>query len=166
MKSIRTLLLISGCISFVIVLGGAVYEHLNMVPRWKLAPPASLTMFQGEYGINAPRFWKLIHPIALSLMLASLITNWKTARRKYILSSVGAYVLVLIITFIYFVPELILIMQTPYQPVTDNGLVSRANTWEKLSLMRMVFIFGIAGILLFALTKGNENKEPGSAPLV
>ena len=166
MKSIRTLLLISGCISFVIVLGGAVYEHLNMVPRWKLAPPASLTMFQGKYGIDAPRFWKLIHPIALSLMLASLITNWKTARRKYILSSVGAYVLVLIITFIYFVPELILIMQTPYQPVTDNGLVSRANTWEKLSLVRMVFIFGIAGILLFALTKGNENKEPGPARLV
>lgn len=159
MKSIRNILLISACISFVIVLGGAVYEHLNMVPRWKLAPPASLTMFQGPYGIDAARFWKLIHPITLTLMLASVITNWKTARRKYILVSVSAYVLILIITFAYFVPELILITQTPYQPVTNNDLVPRADAWEKLSLVRMVFIFVIAGYLLFALTKGNENKR-------
>ena len=158
MKSIRSILLIMACISFVMVIGGGAYEHLNIIPRWKLAPPASLSMFQGEYGIDEGRFWKLIHPVTLVLMLASLIANWKTARKKYILVSLIGYFLVLLITAVYFVPELLSIIHTPYQPVTDNNPVARAGTWETLSLIRMIFVIGFAGVLLSALTKGNEQR--------
>ena len=49
------------CLSFAIIIGGAVYEHLNVVPQWSAAPPVSLSMFQGEYGLKPDLFWKIIH---------------------------------------------------------------------------------------------------------
>ena len=54
---IGKLLLILGSISFIVVIGGATYEHLGIVPVWASAAPASLAMFQGEYGIATQRFW-------------------------------------------------------------------------------------------------------------
>src|SRR5687768_10544311 len=79
---IKTLLLILGSISFIIVIGGATYEHAAVVPVWASAVPASLAMFQGEYGLAASNFWIPIHPITLALLLAALIANWRTGRRN------------------------------------------------------------------------------------
>jgi hypothetical protein len=156
MKSLKTFLLIAACLSTVTIIGGAVYEHLTVVPQWAAAPPASLSMFQGKYGLNTAPFWKMIHPVSLLLMVAALIANWKTARRKYILIPIAGYVLVLIITFVYFVPELLSIIQTPYQDAVDKGLVERAGRWEALSLVRLAFLIPMFGVLLLSLTKGNE----------
>ncbi len=158
MKSLKTYALIAASICFIIVIGGAVYEHLTMVPRWKLAPPNSLTMFQGEYGINSGRFWQLIHPVTLVLLIASLTTNWKTEGRKYIAIPLTGYVIILIITFSYFVPELLAIIQTPYRPSVESGLVARAGLWEKLSLVRLGVLFILAATLLLGLTRTNTAR--------
>ena len=156
MKSIRTILLIAASISFMIVLGGGVYEHLAVVPQWKQAPPASLTMFQGEYGLDPGNFWMLIHPVSIVLLVAALATNWRTARRKYIGITLLVYAIIIAVTATYFVPELVSIIRTTYQDIKDSSLVARANLWEKLSLLRLVIILAVAGTLLFSLTKGNE----------
>jgi hypothetical protein len=157
-KNMKTILLILASISFIIIIGGATYEHVAVVPIWKIAPPASLTMFQGEYGLYPGNFWMSIHPITLVLLIAALIANWKTAGRKYIVIPLAGYVAILIITAIYFVPELMSITGTPYQPVADSGLVARAALWEKLSLIRGVLLIGAAATLLFSLTKTNEKR--------
>jgi hypothetical protein len=153
MKSIRIILLIMAAISFISVIGGSIYEHLAVVPKWKIGPPASLAMFQGKYGIDPGKFWKLIHPVTLVLLIATLIANWKTGGRKYIMMSFASYLLILIITAVYFVPELMKIIHTPYSLATEEGLVSRASLWEKLSLIRLGFSFLIASMLLFSFTK-------------
>jgi hypothetical protein len=158
MKSFKTYALIAASICFIIIMGGAVYEHLTMVPRWKLAPPNSLTMFQGEYGIKSGRFWQLIHPVTLILLITSLTANWKTERRKSIAIPLTGYVIILIITFSYFVPELLSIIQTPYQASVDAGLVARAGLWEELSLVRLAVLVVLAAILLMGLTRGNEKS--------
>ncbi|MBC7874772.1 MAG: hypothetical protein H7Y01_12290 [Ferruginibacter sp.] len=159
MKSTKTILLVLACISFITVIGGAVYEHLAVVPKWKQAPPASLTMFQGEYGLDPGDFWQKIHPVTLVLLIAALLANWKTGRRKFILISIAGYILALILTFVYFVPELLSIIQAPFALVADKSMIARANMWEILSLVRLVFILVLAAILLFSLTKGNENRK-------
>ena len=156
MKSLKTLFLILASMSFMTVIGGAIYEHIAVVPRWKLAPPASLTMVQGPYGLNSGPFWMSIHPITLVLLIAALLTNWKNPRRKFILSNIAGYALVLLCTATWFVPELMSILHTPYSIQIDERLVARADLWEKLSLLRLVFILPLAAILLLALTKGNE----------
>ena len=124
----KNLIYCLACLSFAIVIGGAVYEHIAIVPQWSAAPPASLAMFQGDYGVIADRFWMSIHPITLVLFIASLIFSWNTARKINILSVLVAYVIILIITATYFVPELLSILGSPFSNSVENDLVSRAKT--------------------------------------
>ena len=153
MKYIKDLLYAITCLFFSIIIGAAVYEHLAVVPQWSAAPPASLAMFQGAYGLNAAAFWTKIHPATLLLFVITLFVFWKTERRKNILIPFIGYVLVLIITFVYFVPELIDITGTPYSTTVDKDLISRSSLWENLSLLRLALLIGLALLLFLGLKK-------------
>ncbi len=159
MNLICTFVYILGCISFIIVVGGATYEHLAIVPVWASAVPASLSMFQGDFPIAAQRFWIPAHPISLLLLTASLILNWKSKRRNAILAGLVGYLAVLIITFVYFVPELMAITRSTYSPGVDNVLTQRAGTWESLSLMRLGFLYAMAVIFLFGLSTRTDSEN-------
>lgn len=157
---LRTLLLIPACISFIIVIGGATYEHLAVVPVWTAAVPASLTMFNGEYGLVAQNFWIPIHPLTIVLLVLGLIANWSTERRVYVAAALGGYLVILAVTFVFFVPELMLLIATPYSQTVDAELTRRANLWEALSLVRL----GVLGLLAFALLLGLS--KPGEQKIV
>ena len=141
------------CLFFTIMIGGAVYEHLSVVPYWSAAPPASLSMFQGEYGLNPEPFWKIVHPVNLALFITALIVNWKTERRKNILLPLAIYVVILAITAIYFVPELLSITGTSFAEVSDPGLAQRASQWETLSIVRLFVLLATAIYLFLGLPK-------------
>lgn len=155
---VRTALLIFACISFIIVIGGATYEHAAVVPQWTSAVPASLSMFQGEYGLAASNFWIPVHPVAIVLFLLALIANWRTERRKYILIALTGYVAILGMTFVYFVPELMAIIQTSYSLSVDPELTRRAQFWEMLSLVRLAILITLAVCLLTGLSKQVETQ--------
>ena len=168
MNSARDTFLILGSIFFIIVVGGAVYEHVAFVPQWSAAVPASLSSLQGDYGLKAEYFWMGIHPITLLFLIGALIVNWKNLRRRNILITLGGYVLILIITSIYFVPELIDLQDTPYTTSVDNALTQRAGMWETLSLIRLGVLFILAYILLSALPKSGQVAvvaQPTAVPL-
>lgn len=141
------------CLSFAVVVGAAIYEHIAVVPGWSAAPPASLSMFQGKYGLNPTPFWIAIHPVTLLLLAAAIILFWKTGSRAYLLFTSVGYVVVLIITFAYFVPELIVITGTPYSESIDDALIKRAKQWEALSLVRLSFLIILAITAFLGLTK-------------
>lgn len=141
------------CLSFSVVIGAAIYEHVAVVPRWAAAPPMSLSMFQGKYGLNPAPFWKGVHPVTLLLMAASIILFWKTGSRSHLLTVSIAYVAILIITFAYFVPELIAITGTSYSEKADVLLIKRARLWETLSLARLSVLVVLAIILFLGLTR-------------
>jgi hypothetical protein len=156
---IRTLLLIFGCISFIIVIGGATYEHAAVVPVWTSAVPASISMFQGEYGLTPWNFWVPVHPVAITLLTLGLIANWRSERRNYILTTLVGYLVILAITFVYFVPELLaIVVETPYSATIDTGLTRRANLWEILSLVRLGGLLVLAVTLLLGLSKPVDAK--------
>ncbi|PHN04390.1 hypothetical protein CRP01_22370 [Flavilitoribacter nigricans DSM 23189 = NBRC 102662] len=144
------------CLSFAIIIGAAVYEHLAVWPRAYDAPPKSLSMFQGEFGLNPAPFWQSIHPVTLLLFTVTLIISWKTDRRKHVLLPLIGYVLVLITTFIYFVPELMEIVNTEYDDTVNQELTKRASQWESLSLFRLVLLIVLSLVLNIGLTKGNS----------
>lgn len=153
MAQIRTFVLILGAISFIIVIGGAVYEHTALVPVWTNAIPASLSMFQGEYGLRPINFWSWVHPVTMLLLVLALVLNWRTARKPYIILVIGGYFLALLVTFIYFVPELLLLTQTAFSTSIDPDLTARGGRWESLSLFRLAFMFLLAIVLLFAVAR-------------
>ncbi len=166
MNSAKNVFLILASMCFIIVLGGAIYEHVAVVPQWSAAPPRSLSMFQGEYGLQPQYFWMAIHPVTLLFMIGAVITNWKTTRRKNILIVLVSYVLILAITSVYFVPQLISITGTTFQDTVDEALVKSSAMWETLSLVRLVFIVILSYILLSALTKPTEVVVIPTAPTV
>lgn len=146
------LLLCLAILSYIIVIGGATYEHLAVVPQWTAVPPASLAMFQGTYGLQAQNFWIPIHPVTLLLMTAALVANWRSARRKPIALCMAGYVLVLVITFAHFVPELIALTTMPYSEMIDAAMQTRAHNWEMGSLVRLAFLNIVASFFLMVLT--------------
>ena len=156
MNTFRTIVLILASISFIIVIGGAVYEHAGVVPVWASAAPASLQMFQGEYAITPVKFWIPIHPVTLGLLIFALLFNWKTERRSFILTTVIGYLLVIAATFFWFVPELMTIIETAYNASIDPELTQRAQTWEFWSQVRLASMLVMAFILLFGLSKPAE----------
>ena len=158
---IRTIALILASISFIVVIGGAVYEHLGVVPVWSAALPASLAMYQGEYRLAAENFWIPIHPIAILLLTVALLLNWTTGRRYYVLATLLGYAAVLLTTFIYFVPELMSLTQSAYSTTVNSELTSRANTWETLSLVRLGFLICLAVVLLLGLSKNESPRVAG-----
>lgn len=144
------------CLAFAIIIGGAVYEHINIVPQWAAAPPVSLSMFQGQYGLKPDLFWKLIHPVNLLLFAVTLIVHWKSARRKNLLIVLLSYIAILAITAIYFVPELISITTTAFSENIDQDLTRRASLWESLSIVRLAILVILSIILMTGLTKPNK----------
>lgn len=157
--SFKTLIYALACLSFSVVIGAAVYEHVAVVPNWKVAPPVSLRMFQGEYGLNPAPFWIAIHPVTLVLLLASILFFWKTESKKYVLITGIGYLIVLIITFVFFVPELIAITQTTFGQQVDPSLIKRAKLWETLSLVRLSFLIILAIVALIGLTKCRPHHD-------
>jgi hypothetical protein len=156
MNTFRTIVLILASISFIVVIGGAVYEHAGIVPVWASAAPASLAMFQGEYAITPFKFWIPIHPITMLLLLLSLVFNWRSERRNSILTTIVGYAIVLAVTFLYFVPELMSITQSVYGATIDPELTERAQSWEFWSQVRLASLLLMAFILLFGLSKSPE----------
>lgn len=149
----RTLVLILASISYIIVIGGATYEHLAVIPQWAAAPPASLAMWQGEYGLNSAAFWPVVHPVTFLLLIVALVLNWRTARRRFIVVTLAGYFLVAAVTGAYYLPELGSIISTPYAATVDAALTARAQAWETLSIVRLVFMMVLAAVLLAGLTK-------------
>jgi len=141
------------CLSFAVVIGAAIYEHVAVVPRWSAAPPASLSMFQGKYGLNPTPFWIAIHPVTLLLLLVSIVLFWKTGSRPYLLITFAGYVIVLVVTFAFFVPQLIAITTTAFSENIDPLLIKRAKLWEILSLLRLLFLIVLAIAGFLGLTK-------------
>jgi hypothetical protein len=120
-------------------------------------------MFQGKYGLNPAPFWMSIHPTTLLLFLATLIACWKTGSRIHILLPLCVYGLgILGTTALFFVPELMSIIQTPISDTADATLTARAQTWETLSLIRLGVLIVIALYLFLGLGKiGQPVKRKG-----
>ncbi|MCC6252926.1 MAG: hypothetical protein IT238_10740 [Bacteroidia bacterium] len=144
------------CISYCLIIGAGINEHIALWPVAFSEPPQSLIMFQGNYALNPALFWSLIHPVTIILFLITLVLNWKTERRKYILIPMVTYMILIGITFIYFVPELKSIIGTPYSETVDLDLQQRGSLWIKLSLARLTFIAITSFILLLGLTKSEK----------
>jgi hypothetical protein len=149
------------CLSFSVVIGGAVYEHLAVVPQWSAEPPFSLSMFQGKYGLNAAAFWMPIHPVTLLLLIAALVVSWKTGGRNNVLITLAGYVTILGITAVYFVPELLAITGTAFSGTIDPSLTQRANRWELLSLVRLTVLVGLAIVFFSGLTRLHVRRVTG-----
>lgn len=145
------------------LLGAIVYSHLVYFPVYLSALPDSSIVVNGPFGLHESKFWLLIHPLLILSMLAAVALNWKLrARRKLLLISLGIYFVVLVVSQLYFVPELIAFEKSPKSSLPPADWLARGTLWQRLSWIRgTVMYLGILPLLL-ALTKPADNAPRAS----
>jgi hypothetical protein len=162
-RKIATAALMLAIILWGTLLGGVVYSHLVFFPAYLSDLPNSAVVVNGPYGLSEVLFWAIIHPLLIIALTAALVLNWKSpARRKLIAMSFAVYVIVLLISSFYFVPELVLFRNSPQSTVTAAEWLARGRRWQRLSWLRGVTTYLAYVPLLFALTKPAEADDARS----
>lgn len=142
------------------LLGGVVYSHLVYFPVYLSALPDSAVLVNGPYGLNEWIFWAIIHPLLIISLSAALVLNWKSgSRRKLIAVSFAVYVIILLISMFYFVPELILFRNSPQSTVPATEWLARGRRWQRLSWLRGLAMYLAFVPLLLALAKPMEDSR-------
>jgi hypothetical protein len=140
------------------LLGGVAYSHLVYFPVYLSALPASAVVVNGPYGLNDTIFWAIIHPLLIVSLVAAVMANWKTrSRRNLIVLSFVVYVVILLISAFYFVPELTLFKHSPESTLTAADWIARGKRWQRLSWLRGVAMYLAFLPLLLALTKTDNS---------
>jgi len=136
------------------LLGGIAYSHLVYFPVYLSALPDSAAMVNGPYGLHESIFWLTVHPLLILSLIIALVLNWKfKPRRKLILISFVIYFVMLVITQVYFLPELMAFERSPESSISPAEWLARGQRWQRLSWIRgAVMYVGILPLLL-ALTK-------------
>ena len=116
--------------------------------------PESSVVVTGVYGLNEARFWLTIHPLLILSLIVSLIANWRDPARRYlIIMSFGVYVTILIITQLYFLPELRAFEKSAAEIFPEAYWDERSTRWLYLSWVRGTVLFLFTIPLLRALAR-------------
>jgi hypothetical protein len=136
------------------LLGGIAYSHLVYFPVYLSALPDSSVVVNGTYGLNEGIFWMMIHPLLILSLILTLVLNWKSKpRRKLILISLAIYIVVLVVTQIYFLPELGAFRHSRESSLSSAEWLVRGQRWQRWSWIRgTVMYIGILPLLV-ALTR-------------
>ena len=157
---LRTISLMLSIVLWGTLLGGVAYSHLVYFPVYLSGLPDSAVLVNGPYGLSDARFWVTIHPLLILSLIITLSLNWGLkSRRKLILISFVVYVVILVISFPYFVPELIAFSQSPQSGLSRAAWLARGQRWLILSCVRGAICYAAFVPLLLALTKSGDVQE-------
>ncbi len=164
---LSTLALMLSIILWGTLLGGIAYSHLVYFPVYLSALPDSAVIVNGPYGLNEARFWTLIHPLLILSLIATIVLNWnQKARRKLIAISIALYVLAILATVLYFVPELIAFANSPNLSATPAEWLARGRRWQILSWLRGAVMYIACVPLLLALAMPVVDRIPATMATV
>ena len=159
-SNIGTYSLFPAVILWGMLLGAIAYSHTAFLPVYLSDLPNSAVVVTGKYGINEAPFWTTIHPLLILSLIAALALNWKfKTRRKLIVLCFGIYISILIVTAVYFVPELMAFAKSHESNLPASEWLARGHRWQNLSLIRGAFCFFGFVPLLIALTKQTDSGE-------
>jgi hypothetical protein len=141
------------------LLGGIAYAHLVYFPVYLSDLPKSAVIVNGPYGLNEAIFWAIIHPLLIVSLVAALVFNWKSYwRRKLIGVSFIVYVFVLVVSQVYFIPELVLFKHSPESTLSAAEWLARGRRWQRLSWLRGTTMYLAYVPLLLALAKSGDES--------
>lgn len=128
-----------------IEIGAGLYETIVIVPMWAGSPPDSVVAFyqhnaaNPQMTINAGgKFWIFATPLVGLLSITVLLTGkWANSEQRRLRTiGSGLALLVVISTFVWFVPNIILLQSKEVLTMDANKLASLANWWFTLNWVR------------------------------
>jgi hypothetical protein len=160
-RSLADTSLLITTVAYLLLNGAQLFETAVLVPVWTAAPPASLHIFQGPYGLDFKVFWIVTHSVHELTFLAALVLNWKIpSRRKVLLVVLVLHVAVRAWTLLYFAPVIISFQQVPAGNAVDQVLLQKAALWRDLNVVR-VAVFMVLSFVLIPLNR--PGKAVGNA---
>lgn len=156
---------------FVIVLGiaigGGLYEQLVVVPLWSNAPPDSVLAYHQhnvanpQFALNqGGRFWMFFTPLSGLLAVAALVSGLRTqtAHRKWRIAGTALTLIVIVLTFVWFVPNIILLTGERATELNAERITSLTNCWVRLNWARAAALIAawLAGLRALMISPGSE----------
>ena len=146
-----TLMALTACC---LVQNGAQLFAVSIIARTvSKAPPRSFAIFTGEFAYDRRPFWEIVPMITLILFVIALIANWKTARRKFLLVTLGLFVVGGLIAGLYLEPTFDAMIARGYSDYVDPVMQSEAATWYMVDWAAWGVGFIACVILLIALVQ-------------
>jgi len=97
--------------------------------------------------------------ITLALFVAALIANWKTPRRKYVLMTLGLFIVGGLIAGLYLEPTFDAMIAQGFSDHVDPVMQQAAATWYMVDWAAWGVGFIACLILLFAMLQPAENRK-------
>lgn len=142
--------------------GAQLFAVAVIVGTVTVAPPRSLAMYAGEYRYDSSSFWEIVPTITLVLLLGALVANWKTPRRRLVISAVGAFVVAGLFAGFVTGPLQAGIIATGFADAVDPALAARAARWRHLDWVSWALTL-LPGILLMISLIGQAPERSGPA---
>ena len=123
-----------------IAFGAGLYETRIMIPQWLNGSPESGYRWNPELARQSNtglRFWVYVTTLPLTLLtLAGLVTAWESPFevRYWWLGAVTAGLVDRILTFAYFIPTMLALMQNDAVPQSEA--VGKASQWVRMGYVR------------------------------
>ena len=159
--SLRTISLMISILLMGVLIGGIVYAHIVFFPPYLSGlPNSAVLLVNGPYALHDEYFWTFIHPPAVLSLVVALILNWRIpARRKLIAIPLIVYVLAIIATALYFVPELRAFHASPDSSLPAAEWYARGQRWQHLSWTRgaLMTLSYIALLLALTVREGGDS---------
>jgi uncharacterized membrane protein len=152
----RTAALMASVIIFGTMFGGGIYAAAVYFPAYLSDLPNSAVVVTGKYGLHEGFFWVPIHLLAILSLIIALATNWKTARRRPLLIGAGLYVLTMVVTQLYFLPELSNFARSASSNISAADWLVRTRRWQLWNVVRGIVLFVMLVQFLLALSRSAE----------
>ena len=135
-------------LAYFLVNGAQVFETVTIVPAWAAAPPESLAVFHGPYGLDFMVFWIVAHSLHELTFLLAIAFSWRIPPvRRRLLALLAVHVALRVWTVAYFAPTII-----ELQGITGTGvdpaLLERAALWQNLNYLRVGLFIAVSLALL------------------
>lgn len=159
----RNLTLMALIISCFLQVGGGLFAISVVVSTIIEAPPRSFALLEGEYRYDSSAFWETLPPITAMLFAIALIANWKTSRRRLVVTAFALFILGGLLAAFLLEPEFAKITETGYGDVVDPELQNRARNWYALdwAVWSIILMAGIVLLLALAHPVPDQKKEDG-----
>ncbi len=125
-----------------LMLGGSFFEMMVIGSVWSAALPESLSFMRNpEYSVNPGRFWGSLGLLPTLFLLGTLIFNWQSRCRRYlILVSFLCVLINTLTTILYFIPALMKMFSPDGGGLSGAELTTLGNNWILGTWGRMVLL--------------------------
>lgn len=152
-KALADQALLVTTVIYLLINGAGIWEEANIIPLWTSAPPASLHIFQGDYGLRYKSFWIIAHSVHEVFFILAIILNWNiSGRRNPLLIIFCAHTVIRVWTILYFAPVLMEFWEYPISDTIDPLLKAKADAWAFRSHIRSA-VFLLLSFAMIPLNK-------------